>query len=316
MPELTLSHFTTLKAGGPADHLILARTADMLRRSAQDLQQRRIGTVILGSGSNVLPSDAGIRGAVIINLASQIDIEADGLVIADAGCSFQELFLKTVQAGLGGLEFAVGIPGTLGGALVSNAGAYRSNISEFVTGLEIVMDGQVQNVGPEFMRFSYRDSVLRSPNPPQCVVTRVTMRLPNGDAKRSYDEARDYQRQRIGKQPPPASAGSFFKNVYSQELADSLDNLPERLRNAGVVPAGYLIEKVGLKGARLGGAQLHWRHANFMTNVGGATASDIRRLAEHARAKVREFCAVRLEEEVLYLGDWSNWVETGLLRHD
>ncbi len=316
MAERSLAPHTTLKAGGAADRLILCRTLESLRESAIQMQESQTRTLVLGSGSNVLPSDAGVRGAVLINLADQIKIGAEGEVVADSGCSFQELFLKTVQAGLGGLEFAVGIPGTLGGALVSNAGAYRSNISEFVTGLEIVLDGEIQLVGPEFMQFSYRDSILRSPNPPQCVVTRVVMRLPSGDPKKSYDEARDYQRQRIGKQPPPASAGSFFKNVYSQPLADSLDNLPERLREAGVVPAGYLIEKVGLKGARLGGAQLHWRHANFMTNVGGATASDIRRLAEHARARVREFCDVSLEEEVLYLGDWSSWVETGRLSHD
>ena len=310
----SLAPFTTLKAGGPAEVLYRVRSAQEMREAAASLQQSHTPTTILGWGSNVLPSDAGVSGAVIINQSSAINISSDGTVIADSGCGFQELFLKTAQAGLRGLEFGVGIPGTLGGALVSNAGAYRSCVSEFLTSLEIVFEGRTQTVDPSFMKFSYRDSLLRGDSAPPCAIVRVTMKLPSGCAKTIYDEARDYQRQRIGKQPPPASAGSFFKNVYSQGLADSLDNLPERLRAAGVVPAGYLIEKVGLKGARFGGAQLHWRHANFMTNVGGAQAGDIRRLAEHARAVVRDAYGVFLEEEVLYLGDWSGWTETGLLQ--
>jgi UDP-N-acetylmuramate dehydrogenase len=312
-PSGSLAPFTTLKAGGPAERMLRVRSADQMRRAASSLQSTGERATILGWGSNVLPSDAGVPGSVLVNLSSSIVISGDGIVVADSGCGFQELFLKTAQAGLRGLEFAVGIPGTLGGALVSNAGAYRSCVSEFLVSLEVVYEGRVQEVDPSFMQFSYRDSLLRALDAPQCAIVRVTMKLPAGDAKTIYDEARDYQRQRIGKQPPPASAGSFFKNVYSQSLADSLDNLPERLRSAGVVPAGYLIEKVGLKGARFGGAQLHWRHANFMTNVGGATATEIRRLAEHARARVREAYGVELEEEVLYLGDWSAWVETGKL---
>lgn len=300
-----LRPFTTLKAGGKAEYLAVARTADELAMVAESVQQRSIPAIYLGSGSNVLPSDAGVSGWVVVNAARRIAVKEDGEVLADAGCAFQDVFLKTVQAGLKGLEFAVGIPGTLGGALVSNAGAYRSNVSEFLTEIEVVFEGKRQWVAPSFMEFSYRDSILRRANPPAIALVRVKMRLPHGDPKAGYDEARDYQRQRIGKQPPPASAGSFFKNVNDPNLAASLDNLPEGLKKAGVVPAGYLIEKVGMKGQRLGGAMLSARHANFMLNVRGATATDIRSLAHHAQAKVQETFGVMLEEEVLYLGDWS-----------
>ncbi|MBX3119287.1 MAG: UDP-N-acetylmuramate dehydrogenase [Fimbriimonadaceae bacterium] len=300
-----LRPFTTLKAGGNAEYLAIARTADELSSVAESVQQRGIKATYLGSGSNILPSDAGVPGWVVINGARKIAVREDGEVLADAGCSFQELFLKTVQAGLKGLEFAVGIPGTLGGALVSNAGAYRSNVSEFLTDIEVVFEGKRQWVEPGFMQFSYRDSILRQPNPPAIALVRVKMKLPEGDRKASYDEARDYQRQRIGKQPPSASAGSFFKNVNDPKLAASLDNLPEGLRKAGVVPAGYLMEKVGLKGQRVGGAMLSARHANFMLNVRGATSTDIRSLAFHAKSRVEDSYGVTLEEEVLYLGDWS-----------
>jgi UDP-N-acetylmuramate dehydrogenase len=303
----SLKSFTTLRAGGPAEHFFVARTADDLASVAEVAQRDGWSSTVLGWGSNVLPADRGVPGLTVVNRADQIHVHPDGVVVAESGCSFQGLFLTTAQHRLAGLEFAVGIPGTLGGALVSNAGAYRSNVSEFLTRIEVVFEGRRQWVEPAFMEFSYRDSILRRADPPACAIVQVELRLPDGDPKAIYDEAREYQRQRISKQPAPASAGSFFKNVNDQALADSLPNLPERLRVAGVVPSGYLIEQVGLRGHRLGGAMLAPRHANFIVNVGDATAVEIRSLAELAKSRVSERFGVRIEEEVLYLGDWSDW---------
>src|SRR6185295_5497747 len=124
----------------------------------------------------MLPADKGVPGLVLHNLARRIAVAKSGEVIADTGCSFQDLFLKTAQNRLRGLEFAVGIPGTLGGALVSNAGAYRSCVSEFLTSIEVVAEGKRQWVEPSWMEFSYRDSLLRRPNPPQVVMLRVAMK--------------------------------------------------------------------------------------------------------------------------------------------
>ncbi len=311
MPEILsqfpLRLYTTLKAGGNAERFCrvsdIAELAEVVALAHRDL----VPLTILGHGSNILPSDDGVPGLTILNQAKRIAVARTGEVLADTGCAFQELFLKTAQAGLHGLEYAVGIPGTLGGALVSNAGAYRSNVSEFITRLEVVHRGERKWVEPGFLEFSYRDSILRRPNPPQIVVLRVEMKLPPGDPKAIYDEAREYQRQRISKQPPPASAGSFFKNVLHQELAQSLPGLSEGMRKAGIVPAGYLIEAAGLKGFRMGGAMQGARHANFILNVGNATATEIRRLAMHTKAAVKEKFGVELEEEVLYLGDWSGF---------
>lgn len=303
-----LAPYTTLRTGGPAEFFTRAYTVDALA-SAVD-EARELGAsklTVLGWGSNVLPSDRSVPGLVVVNLARQISVAADGLVEADTGCSFQELFLKTAQAGLGGLEFAVGIPGTLGGALVSNAGAYRSCVSEFLTELEILTEEGRKWVDPSWMRFSYRDSLLRSAEAPLAALLRVRMKLTKRAHKEIYDEAREYQRQRISKQPPPASAGSFFKNVNDHALAGRLDTLPPKMREAGVVPAGYLIEGAGLKGFRMGGAMFGLRHANFMLNVANATSSSIRRLADHAKTSVLSKYGVLLEEEVLYLGDWSAW---------
>jgi UDP-N-acetylmuramate dehydrogenase len=309
-----LSSFTTLRVGGPAERLAIAGHVDELAEAALESQREGEPLTIIGWGSNLLPSDRGVAGLTLVNDSRHIEIFPDGRVIADAGCGFQELFLKTLQAGWAGLEFAVGIPGSLGGALVSNAGAYRSAVSRLLTRIEVVHEGERKWVEPDFMQFKYRDSRLRQPNPEPCALLRVELQLPRADLKESYDLARDNQRQRIGKQPPSASAGSFFKNVNDKAFAESLPDLREDLKASGVVPAGHLIERVGLRGARLGGAMIGQRHANFMLNARGATAAEIRRLAEHAQAKVRDRYGVELEAEVLMIGDWSGWQVTGLMQ--
>lgn len=307
--DVSLRPFTALRAGGWADELAVVKNLSELVDLVLDPEHQDKSITVLGWGSNVLPSDRGVRGLTVINECAEIWISASGLVQAETGCGFQNLFLKTAQAGLRGLEFAVGIPGSLGGALVSNAGAYRSSVSEFLIELEVVYEGKRQWVNPSWMEFSYRDSRLRRPNPTPAVLLQVKMQLPAGVPKLIYDEAREYQRQRISKQPPSPSAGSFFKNVTNRPLAAALPTLPVPLRDKGIVPAGYLIEACGLKGAKVGGAMLARRHANFIVNIGGATATDIRRLASLAKRTVRNRFGVDLEEEVLYLGDWSEFTE-------
>jgi UDP-N-acetylmuramate dehydrogenase len=302
--NIPLSLYTTLQAGGRARWLVEIHDRDLLASILQFLHQHGVRYLLLGSGSNVLASDHGFNGLVIINACRKIHLE-DEEPWAETGCLFQDLFLSAAQRALAGLEFAVGIPGTLGGALVSNAGAYRSAISEFLTEIEVIENGERKWVKPEYLQFDYRNSILRQPHPPLLVLLSARFRLLPGDPKHIYDLARDYQRQRIMKQPPHASAGSFFKNVYSRELAESLPRLPEKLKEAGVVPAGFLIDECGLKGTRIGGALLSPKHANFVCNVGRATAEEIRALAELAKKAVYERFGVTLEEEVLYVGDWS-----------
>ncbi len=296
--------YTTLKAGGPAERFVIARTADELALVATEAHRTDTPMLVLGWGSNMLPADEGISGLVVLNLSARLVVARTGEILADTGCMFQDVWLKSAQAGLTGLEFAVGIPGTLGGALVSNAGAYRSCISDHLEALEVVWEGERKWVEPEAMGFSYRDSILRSTTPPKLVVLRVRLKLQPGDPKEIYDLAREFQRQRIGKQPPPASAGSFFKNVENRDFAGSLPGLPLPLRKAGVVPAGFLIEAAGLKGYRHRGAAQGEKHANFILNVGAASASDIRTLAQHTKQVVKERFGVELEEEVLYVGNW------------
>ena len=305
--QVPIRTYTTLKAGGCAEYFTVAKTHEELTRVAEGCQENGIHLSTIGTGSNVLPSDAGVPGMVAVNLTANVLFEADGSVVCDSGVAFQDLFLQGAQRGFGGLEFAVGIPGSVGGALVSNAGAYRSDISEFLVSLEITFQGKTDWVDPSWMQFSYRDSILRKPEPTEAVIQRVKMQLPKRDPKLIYDEAREYQRQRIGKQPPSASAGSFFKNVISEELSQSIEGLTDGMRKNKVVPAGFLIEACGLKGFRIGGAMIGVRHANFLLNVGGATATELRSVSHHAKQVVFDRFGVELEEEVMYLGDWSSF---------
>ena len=302
--KVDLRPYTTLRAGGPADFFVRADDVDTLAEGAAWAWKRGLRATPIGWGSNVLPADAGVSGLVVHNRTRRLVVSADGEVEADSGVGFGDLFVKTAQKGFGGLEFAVGIPGSVGGALVSNAGAYRSCVSEFLTALEVATPAGRAWVGPDWMGFAYRDSVLRRPGAPAALVLRVRMLLPPRDPKKIYDEAREYQRQRISKQPPSPSAGSFFKNVVDRELARTIPGLTDGMRAAGVVPAGFLIEACGLKGHRIGGAMMGARHANFLLNVGNAKASDLRALAEFAQATVLERFGVTLEPEVLYLGRW------------
>ncbi len=303
--NVSMAPYTTMQVGGSAEYLIVVRDLGLLAEVASALHAASVPHWVLGSGSNLVVSDRGIPGVVVINACDRIEVGTE--TMAECGCWFQDLFLAAAQAGLEGLEFAVGIPGTLGGALVSNAGAYRSSIGALLTAVDVVWEGVRKTVEPDALEFRYRDSILRRPGGPRIALLRAWLRLEPGEPHHIYNLARDYQRQRISKQPPHPSVGSFFKNVLDRSLAESLDSLPASLKEAGVIPAGYLLEACGMKGLRRGNAIVSRMHANFLCNLGGAKASDIRWLAEEAKRRVRDQFGVELEEEVLYVGDWSGW---------
>ncbi len=300
----SMARHTTLKVGGPARWFWAASNVEELARVLMLCTQNAVPYLFIGHGSNLLMSDAGYDGLVIQNRCKGCQVGEE--TRAESGVSFGSLFLQTARAGYGGLEWAIGIPGTVGGALVSNAGAYRGNIGPLVSSVRVFADGCDRVVGPEWMEFSYRDSRLRRAGVGSTVVLSCVLNLTErGDPETILARAKEYQSQRRAKQPYAPSAGSFFKNVQNHALAESLDTLPAGMKAAGVVPAGFLSELCGLKGLRVGGAEVSEKHANFLVNAGSATASDLRALAESVKASVWEQFGVVLEEEVLYVGDWS-----------
>ncbi|MDQ2801085.1 MAG: UDP-N-acetylmuramate dehydrogenase [Armatimonadota bacterium] len=299
-----MARHTTLKVGGPARWFWAAGSVETLARVLGVCTQNDIPYLFIGHGSNLLMSDRGYNGLVIQNRCKGLAVGEE--TYAEGGVSFGSLFLQTARAGFKGLEWAIGIPGTVGGALVSNAGAYRGNIGPLVRSVRVFADGQDQTVGPEWMEFSYRDSRLRRSGVGRTVILSCRLHLTErGDPDEILACAKEYQAQRRAKQPYAPSAGSFFKNVQSKDLAESLPTLTPGMKTAGVVPAGFLIEACGLKGLREGGAQVAEKHANFLINADGATASDLRHLARRVKDAVQERFGVALEEEVLYVGDWG-----------
>ena len=300
--EEPMSQHTTLRIGGPAQLFLRARSRQQLALTAIAVQSAGIPHQILGDGSNVCFSDRGLRGFVIRNSCSDADISE--LSDVDAGHGFMRLFQKCLANSLTGLEWAVGIPGTVGGALVSNAGAYGGNICDLVERIDVVENGERKTVGPEWMEFSYRDSRLRRDNSRPAIILGAELKLKHGNRREIRLKARDIQYQRICKQPWEPSAGSFFKNIHDRAFAEAMPGLPELFKNRGVVTSAFLIDKCGLKGYRLGDAAVSARHANFLVNHGRATAQEVRALAKHVVETVSRQFGITLEEEVLYSGDW------------
>ncbi len=296
-----LSKHTTLRVGGPAEFFVYAKDRDTLAEIAALSQIHNLPLFLLGDGSNVCVSDAGLRGMTLRNGCRHAEIGETSFV--ETGHNLMRLFMKSLQAGLSGLEYAVGIPGTVGGALVSNAGAYRSNICDIVRKIEVLEGGVRRWVDPSWMEFSYRDSRLRRGDGKPAALLAVTLELTPALRPVIRAKSKDFQNQRISKQPWEPSAGSWFKNVLDIELAESLPQLTEGMRKSGVVPAGYLTEACGLKGFSIGGAMIAPRHANFIVNRGNAAAADLRAVADYAKRCVFERFGVRLEAEVMQIGD-------------
>ncbi|MCR5310862.1 MAG: UDP-N-acetylmuramate dehydrogenase [Lachnospiraceae bacterium] len=281
--DVLLKDHTTFKTGGPAGAFVLVENNDELARAVAFLKNREIPFFVLGNGSNLLVSDSGFDGAVIKLSGSFNELSvSDNVITAGAGVLLSKVCLLAEESGLSGLEFAYGIPGTLGGATVMNAGAYDGEMS-YVVSEVTVLDGEgiVRTLSCEDMHFGYRDSIIKhSP----MIVLSAKMTLEPGDRAEIHDKMADFLQRRKSKQPLEfPSAGSTFK------------------RPVGYF-AGKLIEDAGLKGKRIGGACVSEKHAGFIVNTGGATASDINMLMETVEEEVYQRFGVKLEPEVIKLG--------------
>lgn len=294
-PDEPLARYTSFRIGGPVDLLVLPDTREELAHVLASAAAVGARVTLLGGGSNVLVGDGGMRG-VVVKLGrgfSRIEWEAvresghaearspDLLIRAGAAVQLGRLARAAVQRGLAGLEYAEGIPGTVGGALFMNAGAYGGEIAQAVAAVEgLAHDGQVVDLPGGNLAFGYRRSSL----PPGFVVTAVCLRLrADATARERMAEVRE---RRTSAQPHgKANAGSIFKNPRGDH-------------------AGRLIEVAGLKGARAGRARISERHANFIVNEGGARAADVKALMDVAQRVVWERSGVWLEPEVQLVGTW------------
>ncbi|MFO7695738.1 MAG: UDP-N-acetylmuramate dehydrogenase [Anaerolineae bacterium] len=286
--NVSMADHTSFAVGGPADLLAIAHRVDELIAWVRMAQVADVPYLVLGSGTNVLVSDLGIRGLVIINACRRHEFEPDGVLTAESGCPFCELARETVDRGWAGLEWAVGIPGTLGGAVVGNAGAYGGYIGDILLdALLLHGDGSVERVPRSGLGYGYRTSALKREDlsSPRTVVLEARMQLSSGDARQLGERARQVTEQRLAHTPGGACAGSTFMRTEQY-------------------PAGFLIEQAGLKGYRVGAAQVSDKHANFIMNAGGATAAEIADLIRYIQERVWRDFAQRLEPEVQFIGEW------------
>ncbi|MDO5134930.1 MAG: UDP-N-acetylmuramate dehydrogenase [Eubacteriales bacterium] len=280
-----MSRHTTFRIGGPADLFLLPKTGEDIRQIVKCCQEEGEPYFILGNGSNLLVSDEGYRGVVIQAFRNFSGIQVEGTCIrAQAGALLSGIASAAKNASLTGFEFAGGIPGTLGGAVVMNAGAYGGEMKDVIQEVTVLTtDGEVRCLPREDMAFGYRTSAVKEAG--WCVLEAV-LRLETGDPEEIRSRMQELTMRRVSKQPLEyPSAGSTFKR-------------PEGFF------AGKLIMDCGLAGYRVGGAQVSEKHCGFVINAGSATAADVCRLMKDVQDRVYEEFHVRLEPEVKFLGEF------------
>ncbi len=278
-----MNRHTSFKIGGPADAYIKVTSLSKLRKILMECKNNNTQYTLLGNGSNVLVDDSGIRGTVIrldgdFRFITLVD---ETTIYCGAGATLAYLCKFALKCGLTGLEFAWGIPGTVGGAVFMNAGAYDGEMKDVVYSVShISKDGEIGRIDKDNLNFGYRTSVYRTNG---CIITGVTLKLKKGNAKEIQAKMDDFMSRRTSKQPLEyPSAGSVFKRPQGNY-------------------AGALIEQCGLKGKTVGGAQVSEKHAGFIINKSDATAADVKNLVKEIQAEVYEKTGYKLECELIIL---------------
>ena len=274
---------TTFRIGGPADCFVQLEDEEQLRKVRRYLGLAGVPFFVLGNGSNLLVDDAGYRGVVLQIGQKMSDISVQGChIIAKAGATLRQVAAAALEHGLAGFEFASGIPGTVGGGVVMNAGAYGGEMSQVVNQVRVVSkEGESMELDNDTMEFRYRGSVIRGS---AFTVTEVTFRLEPGDREAIRAKMEELAARRREKQPLEyPSAGSTFQRPEGHF-------------------AGKLIMEAGFAGYRIGGAQVSEKHCGFVISTGDATARDVRALIEEIQARVKERFRVDLEPEIVFLG--------------
>ena len=291
-----LARFTTMRVGGPADLFAVVHNPFELRALVKFARARAIPYTLLGRGSNIVIADAGIRGLVIQDRAEATRLDGDRYH-ADAGVPMARAATETQKAGLTGLEYGLAIPGTVGGAVWANAGAHEAETASVLESATVLLaDGTEHIVPVAELRFAYRHSRFKDAEPLPAggaaeIVMAATFRLQAADPDVIKGRLDEIRRWRQAHQPLGIpSAGSVFRNPNGDS-------------------AGRLIDELGLKGTRIGGAIVSEKHANFITNDQKGSASDVRRLGELVRARVREAQGIELRFEIEFVGDWAGWEE-------
>ncbi len=287
--NVVLSNYTTAHVGGPADALLPVNSLAELEQAVLKLWELKVPMTILGSGSNILVSDKGLRGVVVLNRARNVKIDSRGdlpSVWAESGANLGHMARQIALRGLSGLEWAANIPGSIGGAVYGNAGAHGGDMQGNLILADILHPTNGKETWPgERMQYEYRSSLLKREHSPAVILT-ARFRLEPGSSPEIKAKMEKFSEHRRRTQPPGATMGSMFKNPPGDY-------------------AGRLIEAAGLKGRIIGGAEISPIHANFFVNHGKATATDIYNLVHLARQRVADQFGAQLELEIELVGDFT-----------
>lgn len=284
LENVPLAGYTTLGVGGPAKYLVEANTRDEILEIRNWAEEKKIEWMVIAGGSNLLVSDAGYEGLVIVNRTP-----GSGMILND-------LVDKMNDQGLAGMECLAGIAGTVGGAVYGNAGAYGQTISDHLVGVT-TLSGYWPK---EKCGFGYRESVFKKNKE---IILDVEFDLPKGERQALAAKSNEIRELRKKKYPPEMKCpGSFFMNLWFDKLPEEVQKqIPEEKIKGGKVAAGYLLEQIGAKGRKLGGAAVSDYHGNLIYNTGSATASDVWELAKQLQMEVKEGFGVTLVPEVQYI---------------
>ena len=284
--EVSLAPFTSARIGGPADILVTVKTATELMDAMTVLWDYGMPYTILGGGSNALISDKGVRGVVVLDRAKEVRFESGDqpTVWCEAGVVFSNLANRCASKGLSGLEWAATVPGTVGGAIYGNAGAFGGDMSNNLISADVLTKNGIEKLTVEQMEYGYRTSVLKR-GEIKAIVLSGTLRLKNSSREEVSAKINEFSESRKSAQPPGASMGSMFKNPAGDH-------------------AGRLIEAAGLKGTRIGNAEISTKHGNFFINHGDTKAEDVHALIRLTQETVFKKFGVELELEVELVGEW------------
>lgn len=292
--RVPLARHTSLKVGGPADHFAVVREADELAALLRWASEQSLPVRVIGGGSNLLVADEGVDGLVIkvTGMHYRVDEREGGpVLVVDAGATIANVARRISKEGYGALEWATNVPGTVGGAVVNNAGAFGGDTAGSLLAATIVDEqGGLTRLSVDELKYAYRTSVLKRREMGRVAVVEAELRVAHSTAEAAQGLVAKFQAQRTRSQPRQLSAGSVFAN-------------PDPARG---VFSGRLIEEAGLKGTGEGGAQLSPQHANFIVNAGGATASDVYTLMRLAQDTVFARTGTWLIPEIELLGRWSD----------
>ncbi|MFH1643019.1 MAG: UDP-N-acetylmuramate dehydrogenase [Patescibacteria group bacterium] len=281
---VSLKEFTTFRIGGKAEYFFEAETKEELIGTILEARVKNMAFFVLGGGSNILVSDAGFKGLVISLKFFDTEFLKNSRVRVEAGLSLASLVTSAARNKYSGLEWASGIPGTVGGAVCGNAGAFGRSMKDLIEEVEFfdVKKGKIKKFSGKLCEFDYRSSIFK--NNSHYIILSVLMKLYKGKQEEIEEKMREYLDYRRERQPLMfPSAGSIFKNPKNDS-------------------AGRIIDQAGLRGKKIGNVQVSEKHANFIVNLGGGKAKDVVKLIELIKETVKEKFKINLEEEIQYVG--------------